>query len=104
MAKVKNAITKPKYSNIFAARFVVFFVIFMLIGGITVEWMGEYINSKDINASYRNQVGERARLLYEAKQKGEDYEKALEELKLTMAIYQMTERNYAESDDRTQLC
>ena len=96
MAKVKNAITKPKYSNIFAARFVVFFVIFMLIGGITVELMGEYINSKDINVSYRNQVGERARLLYEAKQKGEDYEKALEELKLTMAIYQMTERNYAE--------
>ena len=45
MAKVKNAITKPKFSNIFAARFVVFFVIFMLIGGITVELMGEYINS-----------------------------------------------------------
>ena len=96
MAKVKNAITKPKFSNIFAARFVVFFVIFMIAGGITVEWMGEYINSKNINVSYRNRVGEYARLLYEAKQKGEDYEKALEELKLTMSIYQMVEDNYAE--------
>ena len=96
MAKVKNAITKPKFSNVFAVRFVIFFVIFMLIGGITVELMGEYINSKDINVSYRNRVGEYARLLYEAKQKGEDYGKALDELKLTMAIYQMVERNYAE--------
>ena len=96
MAKVKNAITKPKFSNIFAARFVVAFVIFMIAGAITVAWMGGYINSKDINMSYRNQVGEHARLLYEAKQKGEDYGKALEELKLTMAIYQMVERNYAE--------
>ncbi|MBP5775885.1 MAG: HAMP domain-containing histidine kinase [Clostridiales bacterium] len=96
MTKVKNAITKPKYSNIFAVRFVVFFVIFMIAGGITVEWMGEYLNSKNINVSYRNRVGEYARLLYEAKQKGEDYEKALEELKLTMAIYQMVDRNYAE--------
>ena len=96
MAKVKNAITKPKYSNVFAVRFVVFFVIFMIAGGITVEWMGEYLNSKNINMSYRNRVGEYARLLYEAKQKGEDYGKALDELKLTMAIYQMVERNYAE--------
>lgn len=96
MAKVKNAITKPKFRNVFAVRFVIFFVIFMLIGGITVELMGEYINSKDINVSYRNRVGEYARLLYEAKQKGEDYGKALDELKLTMAIYQMVERNYAE--------
>ena len=96
MAKVKNAITKPKFSNIFAARFVVAFVIFMIAGAITVTLMGGYINSKDINMSYRNQVGEHARLLYEAKQKGEDYGKALDELKLTMAIYQMVERNYAE--------
>ena len=63
MAKVKNAITKPKFSYIFAVRFVVFFVIFMIAGGLTVEWMGGYINSKDINVSYRNRVGEYARLL-----------------------------------------
>ena len=96
MAKVKNAITKPKYRSIFAARFVVFFLIFMIAGGITVEWMGEYINSKTINESYRNRVGEYARLLYEAKQSGEDYEKVLDELKLTMSIYQSVEGNYAE--------
>lgn len=96
MAKVKNAITKPKFSNIFAARFVVFFVIFMIIGGITVELMGGYVNSKNYNEAYRNRVGEHARLLYEAKQKGEDYGKALDELKLAMSIYQMVENNYAE--------
>ena len=96
MAKVKNAITKPKFSNIFAARFVVFFVIFMIAGGITVEWMGGYIHSESVNESYRKGVGEYAKRLYDAKQSGEDYEKCLDELKLRMAIYQMVDSNYAE--------
>ena len=63
MAKVKNAITKPKFSNIFAARFVVFFVIFMLIAGITIEWMGSYVSEKGMSESYLNQITDRTKLL-----------------------------------------
>ena len=96
MAKVKNAIAKPKYSNIFAARFVVFFLIFMIAGGLTVEWMGEFINSKDIREAYRTKVGKQARLLYEAIESGEDYDRYFEELKLAISIYQMIEDDYAE--------
>ena len=96
MAKVKNAITKPKFSNIFAIRFVLFFVIFMIAGGLTVEWMGGYINSKEIREGYRNRLEKQAKLLYEAKESGVDYERYLEELKLSMALYQMVEDNYAE--------
>ena len=96
MAKVKNAITKPKFSNIFAARFVVFFVIFMLIAGISIERLGSYVSEKGSSESYLKQITNRTKLLYKAQNDGVDYEKRLDELKMSILFYQMVEKNYAE--------
>ena len=96
MAKVKNAITKPKFSNLFAERMVIFFVLFAVITGMLLAWMGLEIDASRTSLSYRKKIGDCARLAYKAKIEGVDYEKRLYELKLAIAIYQMVEDNYAE--------
>ena len=96
MAKVKNAITKPKFSNIFASRFVIFFIIFMFVAVLTLQWLDNRIYTSRVSPAYREKIERSAELLYKAKSEGADYEKRLDELKLAIAIYQMVEDNYAE--------
>ena len=98
MKKRKQSITKPKFGSIFIFRFLIWCVVFLTLGAFAIMQLEDYIWSHRIEAgnAYRQKVIDKTELLYNTDPDDEGYIKALNELRLALALYQMIDYNYAE--------
>ena len=94
----KSSIRKPKFGIIFAVRFAIALAVFSLIAVYLLKQLDDKLwsNCSEIRQVYLNNVVNKTTSLAKDKPGSEDYYDHLTALKLNMAIFQMTDRNYAE--------
>lgn len=94
----KSSIRKPKFGIIFAVRFAIALAVFSLIAVYLLKQLDDKLwsNCSEVRQVYLNNVVNKTTSLAKDKPGSEDYYDHLTALKLNMAIFQMTDRNYAE--------
>ena len=94
----KSSIRKPKFGIIFAVRFAIALAVFSLIAVYLLKQLDDklWYYCSPVRQDYLDNVVNTTTSLAKDKPGSEDYYDHLTALKLRMAIFQMTDRNYAE--------
>ena len=94
----KSSIRKPKFGIIFAVRFAIALAVFSLIAVYLLKQLDDklWFYCSPVRQDYLDNVVNTTTSLAKDKPGSEDYYDHLTALKLRMAIFQMTDRNYAE--------
>ena len=94
----KSSIRKPKFGIIFAVRFAIALAVFSLIAVYLLKQLDDklWYYCSDVRQGYLNNVVNMTTSLAKDNPGSEDYYDHLTAIKLRMAIFQMTDRNYAE--------
>ncbi|MBO4449384.1 MAG: HAMP domain-containing histidine kinase [Clostridiales bacterium] len=92
----REAIKKPNFMRLFAVRFIISCMVFLIIASALLYLLDNAIDEQMIYGSYLTKIGDKTRALYGAEPGSEEYEKLLAELKISISIYQTVGHNYAE--------
>jgi hypothetical protein len=95
----KKVITKPRFGKIFIVRFLICLVLLSIVAVYAIDRYYDFLLDRVIHEptkDYFSQIVERAEALSKTEPGSDEHKDCLNDLKLSLALYQMAGYNYAE--------